>query len=89
MPAGRIFKSKLQNAFEASLGSLAKGVIGGAAVGGSVVHLLRDLSLGKILALGGLVAYVAKIGIDHLLVERATKRECALTYVLLLDEFLT
>jgi hypothetical protein len=88
IPAARVFKNKLQNTFEASLGSFAKGVIG-AAAGGGVVHLLGDLSLGKILALGGVAAYVTKVGIDHLLAERSAKRECTLTYVLSLDELLT
>ncbi|HIH2748263.1 TPA: hypothetical protein ACYLN4_004029 [Burkholderia lata] len=87
LPAARVFSNKLQTIFETSLGSLAKGALGGVAAGGGLVQLLGDLSMANILTLGGAAAiYVAKVGIDYVLAERAAQRECALTYVLSLDK---
>ncbi|KVC54107.1 hypothetical protein WI72_19765 [Burkholderia ubonensis] len=85
MPAARQFSNKLQAVFENTLGSLAKGVVG--AIGGAgVIELLGDLSLAKIISLGGVAsAYVTKALIDAYIAERATRRECSLNYILSID----
>lgn len=83
----KIFKNKLQTIDESFMDSLAKGLIAGPIGGGSTLHLLTDLSLEKIIYLGGAIsAYILKSAIDDFLAKRALKRECSISYILSLDK---
>ncbi|STX84921.1 Uncharacterised protein [Legionella donaldsonii] len=86
IPAARNYRNKLITINEAFSGSLAKGVITG--LGGSnVIQILTELSLEKILLLGGAVgAYVLKAAVDEILAKRAIKRESTISYILSLDK---
>lgn len=86
IPAARNFKNKLITINEAFSGALAKGVIGG--IGGSnIIQIFGDLTLEKILLLGGVAGtYILKAAIDNYLAERATNRECTISYILSLDK---
>jgi hypothetical protein len=87
MPAAETYKNALSGINERLVGSLAKGVMGSAAGCIAGVQVFGDLSWPKLLTLAGLAsAYVGQSAIDAFVAQRAVKRECALSYVLSLDD---
>jgi hypothetical protein len=88
MPAAQKFKIDLDTVGKEMFGKLATGVVVGLAGSvPSVLRLLGDLSLEKILALAAATAgYIAKVGIEGIVADRKARRECSISYILSLDE---
>jgi hypothetical protein len=85
VPAARKFKTELDSIGDSLFGALAKGAVGFLG-SSSAMQVFTDLSWEKILALAGVAAaYITKVGIDGILADRATRRECSISYVLSLD----
>jgi hypothetical protein len=86
IPAANTFRKKLQSINQSFFGTLGKGastLIGGS----SMVNIFVDLSLEKILALAAMASALAvNAAIDAVFAERATKRECSISYLLSLDK---
>ena len=87
MPAARAFRNKLRAIDETLYGALAKGAIGGVLTGVAGLSLFDGLSWEKLFGLCAPAAsYLAKAVIDQIVSERALRRECAISYVLSLDQ---
>jgi len=86
VPAAQKFRNDLTTIADSMFGALAKGVVGfvGSA---SIVQLLSDLSLEKILLFATAAAsYMAKVGIDGIIADRRARRECSVSYILSLEK---
>lgn len=85
IPAARNFRHKLHAIDDTFFGSLAKGALG--AIGGSYgISIFGDLSFDKILLLSGATGtYILKAAIDRFVSQRASQRECSISYLLSLD----
>jgi hypothetical protein len=78
MRAARQFETDLATIGDAMFGALAKGALGFAG-SSSIIQLLSDPSLEKILAVAAATAaYTAKVGIDGILADRKGRRECSI-----------
>ena len=87
VPAARAFRNKLESIDGALYGTVAKGIVGGLLAGPASLSIFGDLSWPKLLALsGGVAAYLGNALIDDYFAQRAARRECAVSYVLSLDE---
>jgi hypothetical protein len=87
IPAAKTFKKKLQAIDESLYGSIAKGVFGSVLAGAVGLNFFGEMSWEKLLGLAApAVGYLGKSAIDQIVAERALKRECAISYVLSLDE---
>ena len=85
-PAAREYRNKLDSIWEKLLGNIAAGAVAWAG-SSAMVQLLGDLSLEKILLAGASASsFVAAKGIEAILAERATTRDCALAFLLNLSE---
>lgn len=85
IPAAKSFSNKLMAIGDSFKAALAKGVLtSGGAAGG--VQIFGDISLPTILSLASVTSvYVGNAAIDAFVAVRATKRDCALSYLLSLD----
>lgn len=87
IPAANKFRNQLRTIDEKSFGSLIKGTLTGLLGGSSAISIFADLSWEKIILLGPPIGvYILNQVIDHILSERALRRECSISYVLSLDK---
>ncbi len=86
VPAARTFKNKLQTTRESLFGSLATGTL--AFLGSSsAVNVFGDVSWKTLLQLAGAAgAFMGTAAVNAWLAERATRRECGISYILSLDK---
>jgi hypothetical protein len=85
-PAAAEYQRKLDTIWERLLGSIATGAVTWAG-SSALIQLLGDLSWEKILLAGASASsFVAAKGIEAILAERATTRDCALAFLLNLSE---
>jgi hypothetical protein len=85
-PAAAEYRRKLDTIWEKLLGDVIKGAVTWAG-SSALIQFLGDLSWEKILLAGASASsFVAVRGIDAILAERATTRECALAFLLNLSE---
>ncbi len=86
LPAARTFRKKLQSIHESLFGTLATGALGFLGTSPAALSIFGELSWKTLLPLAGAAgAYMGKAAIDAFLAERATKRECSISYILSLD----
>jgi hypothetical protein len=85
-PAAAEYRRKLDTIWERLLGSIATGAVTWAG-SSALIQLLGDLSWENILLAGAsATSFVAAKGIEAILTERATTRDCALAFLLNLSE---
>lgn len=84
-PAATEFRNKLLTIHERLFGRIVAGALGWLGSSG-IVQILGDITWQKLCLLTGATgAYVAKNAIDSRVEERATRRECAISYLLDLE----
>jgi hypothetical protein len=89
-PAAREYRSKLQKIREKLFGAIATDTlagVAGASVGTAGLEVFGDLAWPRLLSLaaaavGGAGTFIARAAIEAFVESRATKRECALSYLL-------
>jgi hypothetical protein len=87
IPAAKAFRNKLQTLNEGLYGTLLTGAITGILGGSTGLSLFGSFSWEKLIALSGATgAFLIKPLVDTIVAQRALKRECAISYVLALDE---
>jgi len=89
IPEARKFKNRIDDAYEKLFGKVISGAVG-CVGGGAALHIFCDLSWPNLMGLAGVAGVaVFKAAMDAYLQVRSAGRECAISYLLDLDQLQT